>query len=153
MIQLDFFETEIDELYKERFHYPHPYVQKKMETVYLKSQGLKHTDICRIVRIKRATLSSYFKQYQEGGIAKLKELNFKKPQSELQNYNKTIKMDFKECSPKSTAEAKIRIEELTGIKRSPTQIRKFMKNLNMRRRKVGHIPHIFFIISHDFLDS
>ena len=83
MIQLNFFEEEIDELYKERFHHPHPNVQKKMEAVYLKSQGLQHQDICKIVRITEATFVSYLKQFQEGGTEKLKVLNFYKPQSEF----------------------------------------------------------------------
>jgi len=111
-----------------------------MEALYLKSHGLKHNVICRIVRINRTTLSSYFKQYQEGGIEKLKQLNFNKPQSDLQNYNKTIEMDFKEQPPQSIAEAQDRIEALTGIKRSPTQIRIFLKKLRMKYLKVGHVP-------------
>ena len=140
MIQLDFFETEIDALYQERFHHPHPHVQKKMEALYLKSKGLAHKEICRLVHITRATLSEYLKQYQQGGIDKLKELNFNKPQSQLQSHNKTIEMDFKEHPPKSVAEAQDRIEKLTGIRRSPTQIRAFMKRLEMKYLKVGHVP-------------
>jgi hypothetical protein len=49
-------------------------------------------------------------------------------------------MDFKEQPPKSIAEAQDRIEELPGIRRSPTQIRLFMKNLQMKYLKVGHVP-------------
>jgi transposase len=140
MIQLDFFETEIDALYHERFHHPHPHVQKKMEVLYLKSHGLTHNEICRLVRITRATLCEYLKQYQQGGIEKLKELNFNKPQSELQTHNQTIEMDFKEQPPQSVVEAQDRIEKLTGIRRSPTQIRAFMKKLGMKFLKVGHVP-------------
>jgi transposase len=140
MIQLDFFETEIDALYHERFHHPHPHVQKKMEALYLKSQGLTHNEICRLVRITRATLSEYLKQYKKGGIEKLKELNFNKPQSELQAHNQTIEMDFKQQPPQSVVEAQDRIEKLTGIRRSPTQIRAFMEKLGMKFLKVGHVP-------------
>jgi transposase len=140
MIQLDFFETEIDALYHERFHHPHPHVQKKMEALYLKSQGLTHNEICRLVRITRATLSEYLKQYKEGGIEKLKELNFNKPQSELQTHHQTIEMDFKQQPPQSVVEAQDRIEQLTGIRRSATQIRAFMKKMGMKFLKVGHVP-------------
>jgi len=38
------------------------------------------------------------------------------------------------------AEAAARIEELTGIKRSPTQVRLFLKKLGLRRLKVGCLP-------------
>ncbi len=140
MIQFDFFETEIDALYHERFHHPHPHVQKKMEALYLKSQGLSHNEICRLVRIKRATLSKYLKQYQQGGIEKLKEVNFNKPQSELQAHNQTLELDFKAQPPQSVAEAQDRIEQLTDIRRSPTQIRAFLKKMGMKFLKVGHVP-------------
>ncbi len=33
-----------------------------------------------------------------------------------------------------------KIEELTGLKRSEGQIRKFIKRLGMKRLKMGHIP-------------
>jgi transposase len=111
-----------------------------MEALYLKSQGLTHNEICRLVRITRATLSEYLKQYKKGGIEKLKELNFNKPQSELKTHNKTIEMVFKEQPPQSVVEAQDRIEKLTGIRRSPTQIRGFMKKMEMKFLKVGHIP-------------
>jgi transposase len=111
-----------------------------MEALYLKSQGLTHNEICRLVRIRRATLSEYLKQYQQGGIEKLKELNFNKPQSELHTHHQTIEMDFKQQPPHSVAEAQDRIEKLTGIRRSPTQIRAFMKEMGMKFLKVGHVP-------------
>ena len=140
MIQLDFFETDIDALYHERFHHPHPHVQKKMEALYLKSHGLTHNEICRLVRITRATLSDYLQQYKEGGIEKLKELNFNKPQSELDPHHQTIELDFKAQPPQSVVEAQNRIEKLTRIRRSPTQIRAFMKKMGMKFLKVGHVP-------------
>jgi len=40
----------------------------------------------------------------------------------------------------SVSEAQAKIEELTGIKRSPTQIREFMKRIGLKRRKIGYIP-------------
>jgi hypothetical protein len=37
-------------------------------------------------------------------------------------------------------EAVDKIEELTGIKRSPTQVRKFLKSMGMKCLKVGSLP-------------
>ena len=42
MIQITFAKKEIDELHYERFHHPHPRVQRKMEALYLKSQTSKY---------------------------------------------------------------------------------------------------------------
>ncbi|KAM3096667.1 hypothetical protein ACKFKG_10460 [Phormidesmis sp. 146-35] len=42
LIEMSFSEAEIAALHYERFHPPHPRVQRKMEALYLKSQGLPH---------------------------------------------------------------------------------------------------------------
>ena len=54
MLKIDFTQEDIDKLHYER--YPHPLVQKKMEALYLKSQGIKHKDICSLRKISRTTL-------------------------------------------------------------------------------------------------
>ncbi len=40
----------------------------------------------------------------------------------------------------SAREAKSRIEDMTGINRSPSQVRTFMKKHGLRYIKMGHIP-------------
>ena len=66
MIKINFTQGEINALNYERYHHPHPKVQKKMEAIYLKSQGVY---ICRLCQISKTTLAVYLKQYQESGIA------------------------------------------------------------------------------------
>jgi len=73
MIRIEFTPEEIDLLESERYRHPDPKVQKKMEAVYLKSQGIAHQEICRLCRISEPTLVAYLKQYQEGGIERLKK--------------------------------------------------------------------------------
>ena len=140
MIKIDFSPEEIDSLHYERYHHPHPRVQQKMEVLYLKSQGISHQDICRIVRISKPTLAGYLSDYLAGGIEKLKEINFNQPTSELDAHTTMLKEYFEQHLPASTAEAQSKIEELTGIKRSPSQIRAFMKRVGLKCRKVGSIP-------------
>src|SRR5438270_11212688 len=79
MLTIDFTTQDIDALHHERFHHPHPRVQLKMEAVYLKSQGLAHQDICRLARISENTLRSYLRQYQEGGVERLKRTDLAGP--------------------------------------------------------------------------
>ena len=87
MIHLEFNEEEKQALYYERFNHPDPRVQKKMEALWLKSQKLPHHQIVQLVGISANTLRNYFRDYQEGGIEKLKKTNFYRPQSELENYS------------------------------------------------------------------
>ncbi len=140
MMYLEFSKEEQQSLYYERFHHPHPRVQKKMEALWLKSQKLPHHQISKLAGISTNTLRSYLRDYQEGGIEKLKEINFYRPQSELENHRSTLKAYFQKKPPATVNEAIATIELLTGIKRSPTQVRKFLKSMGMRCLKVGQIP-------------
>jgi len=137
MIRIAFSEEEKRALDYERYHHPHPHVQRKMEALWLKSQQLPHKDICKFAGISKHTLCTYLQAYNEGGINKLKEINFYKPTSVLSLHTKTIETYFREHPPASIKEARAKIHELTGITRSPTQVRQFLTALGMRPRKVG----------------
>jgi transposase len=140
MIHIEFTPKQIDALHHERFHHPHPRVQLKMEAVYLKSQGLPHHDICQLARISENTLRSYLRQYQEGGIEQLKRTDWDGPTTELSDHRQAIEEHFRNNPPRSTDQAAADIERLTGIRRGPTQVRKFLKRLGLKFRKLGMIP-------------
>lgn len=140
MIQIDFSTEEIDELHYERFHHPHPRVQRKMEAPYLKSQKYPHKEITKLLRISEPTLLSYLRDYKEGGISKLKELTFNRPQSELKKHQERLETYFREHPPKTLAHGAANIAELTGIVRSREQVRLFLKSMGMGCRPVGLLP-------------
>jgi len=142
MLRMTFTPEERKELHNLRFKHPHPHVQKKMEVLYLKSleRNLSHELIAEIANISQNTMLSYFRDYQSGGIEKLKEINFYRPQSKLTEYKQTIEEYLKKNPPSSLSEASAKIEELTGIKRGLTQTGKFLKSIGMKFIKVGSIP-------------
>jgi transposase len=140
MITIDFTPADLDALQHERFHHPHPRVQEKMEAVYLKGQGLPHKEVCRLSRISENTLRSYLRQFQEGGIERLKRLDFAVPRSDLAEHRATLEEYFRKNPPRSTGQAATDIERLTGIRRGQTQVRKFLKGMGMKCRKLGMIP-------------
>ena len=141
MIKIEFCINEIKQLQHERRYHPHARVRQRMEAVYLKALGYQHQEIGQIVQISQKTLRSYLRMYQEGGIDALKSLNFYQPKSELVEHLEVLKEEFKTRPPKTINEAVKRIEEMTGIRRSPTQVRKFLTDdLGIKRLKVGHIP-------------
>jgi transposase len=98
-----------------------------METVFLKSQGLPHHEIGKMVGIAQDTLRDYLEEYKSGGIEGLKVLRFRKPTSPLDEYRTIIEEHFKSNPPATLNEAASRIENLTGIKRSSKQIGRFLK--------------------------
>ena len=69
-----------------RFHHPHPRVQRKMEALYLQSQGLAPEAISCLCAISKTTFYRYLHGYREGGIEKLKEVPFHRRQSQLADY-------------------------------------------------------------------
>lgn len=140
MLQIEFSDNEIKALHYQRYHHPHPRVQRKMEAVYLKSQGLSHAEICRLSGVSGNTLRSYLRDYQAGGMEKLQELNFYRPQSELRAHRESLEEYFREHPPTRINQARAIIAERTGIQRSPTQIRQFLTTTGLKRRKVGMIP-------------
>lgn len=140
LIQLTFTDEDMEQLHYERFHHPHPRVQRKMEALYLKSQGYPHWEIAQLVRVTEPTLLSYLRDYQAGGIAQLKALSFYRPQSELKQHQESLEAYFREHPPKTLVQAVALIEELTGIVRSREQVRIFLKSMGMSCRRVGVLP-------------
>ena len=141
MITLEFSDAEMDALDYERYHHPSPQVQRKMEVLYLKSQGLPHEQIRQLSRIRsRTTLVKYLRQYEAGGIEALQQLHYPGQPSALNQHTPSLKAHFEAHPPRTSAEAQAEIERLTGIKRSPTQIKAYLKRIGMQPRKVGYIP-------------
>lgn len=124
----------------ERYHHPHPRVQRKMEVVWLKSLGKEVPEISQIANVSITTVYRYLASYRAGGIEKLKELSFYRPQSDFVAYKLKIEEYFLEHPPATMKEAAHRLEALTGIKRSEPQVSQFLKSLGIKRRKVGMIP-------------
>jgi len=140
MIAVEFTKDIIRELRVERFNHPSPKVQLKMESLYLKSKGLKHGQICDICNISNVTFASYLKDYADGGIDALKQINYKGKRNLLLENAASLEEYFTEHPPRSLKEARAKIEELTGLSRSLTQIWKFFKRIDFRRRKVKAVP-------------
>ncbi len=141
MLKLDFITTEQIQLLKHlRFHHPHPRVRRKMEALFLKSQAFSHSTIADLIGVSPNTLLAYFKEFQTGGIPALEQLNFYQPTSALEPFKAVIIAHFQTHPFVSINHAKAEIETLTGITRSPSQIRTFLRALGIKRRKVGQIP-------------
>jgi transposase len=140
MIRINFTDEEIAVLNFERYHYPDPRVQKKFEVLLLKSQGLSHEMIAQLSGVCSRQVQRYLNEYLEGGFERLKENLYVGSPSELNQHTETLKDYFAKNPPSTTAHAQKAIENLTGIRRSLTQVRDFLKRLGLKRRKVGSAP-------------
>lgn len=126
-IQLEFTPEIQENLNYERYHYPVPLVQRRMEVLWLKSHNLPHGLIATLAGVSENTMREYFRLYATGGLEKLKEVNFYRPESELQGHLTSLEAYFQANPPATVKEAQSEIESLTGLKRSETQVREFLK--------------------------
>jgi len=140
MIQLEFRFEDRAALAEERFEHPHPQVQRKMEALWLKSLDLPHRLICQICCISGNTLREYLRDYQQGGIARLKEVRCYRPAGALAPFQKSVEETFQKQPPRSVKEAAARIAVLSGVRRGLTQVRHWLDRWGLRYRKVGMIP-------------
>jgi transposase len=134
-------ECDIQRLRYERYHYPDPVVQKRIHAVCLKAEfSLSDVMIGRLAGLHRHSVRRWIGVYQEAGFEGLCQINYGTNKSELEAHYQSILQSFSDTPPLTASEAKSRIETLTGISRSPSQVRAFMKRHGLRYMKTGHIP-------------
>lgn len=125
---------------EERSAHPNPRVREKMLALWLLHNGLTRADAAKIVGISRATIQRYVAAFRGGGLEGLRRWDPNRPVSEMAGYRELIRESFKERPVRSVAEACERIHELTGLRRAPTQVRKFLKDMGLKFLRVRPIP-------------
>lgn len=116
-IQLELTEETLKEIHYHRYNHPSPLVQRRMEALWLKGHSLPHAQIAELVGVTENTIRDYFELYEEGGIEKLKELNYYVPESKLNAHVTSLEVHFRDNPPASIKEAQSEIETITGVKR------------------------------------
>jgi transposase len=79
--------------------------------------------------------------FAEGGLEAVRQFHEKGRPNGLKPHFDSLEEEFRQQPPKVVAEACERIEQLTGVRRQPTQVRLFLRDtLGLRWRKVAAIP-------------
>jgi transposase len=117
----------LKEINYQRYNHLAPIVQRRMDAIRLKAHGMLHKDIAAIIGITENTLRDYFELYEQGGIEKLKEIHYFQPESELKEHIVSLEAYFRAHPPATIKQAKYEVEVITGVVRSETQIRVFLK--------------------------
>src|SRR5262245_37327996 len=111
----------------ERYHHPHPRVQRKMEVLWLKSQGLTHQEIAHLADVSPRSVQRYLDEFAPGGLERIRRLGWQGTRSELDGHQQSLEDYFLEHPPRSVREAQQAIERQTGLRRGPSQVRAFLK--------------------------
>jgi transposase len=141
MRQFSFTVEDLQAIAHERYHHPHPHVQRKMEVLWLKSHDLPHHQIATLAGVSVRTVQRYLDEYVAGGLAQVRRCNWHGPQSALAEHQQSLEEHFWDHPPRSTKEAAAVIAQQTGIRRGHTQVRQFLKyHLGLKWCKVAAIP-------------
>jgi len=125
--QFEFSSEDVEEINYQRYNHLAPLVQRRMDAIRLKAYGMLHKQIAEILGISENTLRDYFELYEQGGLEKLKEIHYYQPQSELKEHIVSLEAYFREHPPATIKQAQHDVEVITGVRRSETQIREFLK--------------------------
>lgn len=139
-LQINLSETEQVIVKRERLEHPNLMVRRKMDALWLLHHGHTRAEAADIVGVTRMTVQRYVRYYRDGGLEALFRTDRIVPVSAMDEYRSTIVTSFQKNPVRSVAEARERIESLTGIRRSLSQVRQFMIRHGLRWQRMGAIP-------------
>jgi transposase len=125
---------------EERTFHPNPRIRERMLVLLLLHNGLTRQQAAQVVGAGRATVQRYVAAFREGGLDGLRQWNVNRPVSEMAAYRELIRESFEKQPVCTVAEAGERIFQLTGLRRGPSQVRKFLKDLGLKFQRVRMIP-------------
>jgi len=125
---------------EERTSHPHERIRERMLVLWLLHSGVTRQKAAEIVGVGRATVQRYVAAYRDGGLDGLRRWDPNRPESEMAAYRALIRESFEKQPVHTVAEACERIFQLTGLRRGPSQVRKFLKGLGLKFQRVRVIP-------------
>src|SRR5438128_1102529 len=118
---------DLAEIARDRYHHPVPLVQKRMEVVWLYHHGQTQAACAAPAGVSHRSAQRYLDAYRDGGLAGLRRVEWRGPQGKLAAHAATLEDYFLQNPPHTAAEARAAIEQLTGLRRGLTQVRRFLK--------------------------
>ena len=134
-------EAVVEHIAHDRYHHPDPRVQERMEILWLKSKNEPHGRIAELANVSRSTVQRTLRIFVTEGIDGIRLFGWKGQPSALTPHRARIEEEFRKHPPHTAHDAARRIEELTGVRRKASRVRKFLKDdLGMKCLKVAPIP-------------
>ena len=118
----------------------HPLIRRRALVLLLRSENTPNDQITNITGLCENAITGYVHNYLNGGIAKLTELKFRKPESKLKPFDSQIKKYFEDNPVATIAQACKEVEKLTGLTLKNTQMRSYFKRIGIKWRKVNSVP-------------
>ena len=139
-LRIQLTEEEQQVVNEERSTHPNLRIREKMLVLWLLHNGLTRANAAPIAGVSRATVQRYVAAFREGGVDGLRRWNPNRPVSEMAGYRDLIRESFEKAPVCTIAEACDRVFQLTGLRRSPSQVRKFLTDMGLKFLRVRPIP-------------
>jgi transposase len=127
-------------VHAERDSHPQEHVRRKMLVLWLLHCGLTRAKAAQVVGLGRATVQRYLVAYRDGGLEGLRRFGVTGPVSDLAAHRELLREEFTRQPARSITEACERIAQRTGLRRQPTQVRKFLKGMGLKWQRVRAVP-------------
>jgi transposase len=125
---------------EERTSHPDLRVREKMLVLWLLHCGTTRQKAAEIVGLGRATVHRYVAAFREGGLDGLRRGHHHHPVSAMAAYCEVIRESFEKQPARTMVEACERIFQLTGLRRGPSQVRKFLMDMGLKFHRVRPLP-------------
>lgn len=112
----------------------------KLLAIRMRHEGAKPGFIAKCLNQHRNTITNYLNEYLDGKLPAILEDKYYRPSSSLEPFLACIKCSFLACPVSDAKQAVARVEAMTGIRLSESQIRRCMRNMGMKLRKTASIP-------------
>ena len=137
-VQLTAAEQEV--VIAEQESHPQAHVRRKMLVLWLLHCGITRAKAATVACLGRATVQRYVAAYRDGGLDGLRQWDVTGPVSDLASFTDALSDSFTAAPVRTVAEEGDRIEQLTGLRRQPTQVRTFLKGLGFQWRRIRALP-------------
>src|SRR3954447_21609992 len=127
-------------VHAERDCHPQAHVRRKMLVLWLLHCGLTREKTAEVAGLGRATVQRYVAAFRAGGLDGLRAWGVQGPVSDLAAHTQRIREEFTRQPARSIAEEAQRIEVMNGIRRQPSQVRKFLKGMGLKFQRARAIP-------------
>jgi transposase len=125
---------------EERVSHPNERIRERMLVLWLLHKGMTRQKAAAIAGVGRATVQRFVAAFRDRGLDGLRRWDPNRPESEMAAFRELIRESFEKHPVRTVAEAGERIFQLTGLRRGPSQVRKFVKGLGLKYQRVRMVP-------------
>lgn len=116
-------------------------VRRRLLVIWSLHCGLLREQAAQVASVNLSTVQRDVRRYRQGGLQALLDATPRTgPVSQLSQHTDVIRQSLEQQPVRTITEACQRIEDLTGLKRKPTQMRQFLKNMGLKWQMVRALP-------------